>query len=103
MHTVRVFRSAEHLSRLVTTAGRAWLLASALGLALAPIASVLAADETGVAPPQQTAPAAETPGTPIYVATATGVVDNVLAGYIDEAVKRAAADGAPALVIQLNT
>ena len=52
--------------------------------------------------PRATAPAATT-GTPIYVATATGVVDNVLAGYIEEAVKRAAADGAAALVIQLNT
>ena len=102
MNIVRVIRSAEHLSRLVTTAGLAWLLASALGLSLAPIASVLAADTPGPAQPRFAILPATT-DTPIYVATATGVVDNVLAGYIDEAVKRAAADGAPALVIQLNT
>ncbi len=102
MHIVRVIRSAEHLSRLVTTAGLAWLLASALGLSVAPIATVLAAGTSTPVRAQLPAPAATT-GTPIYVATATGVVDNVLAGYIEEAVKRAAADDAPALVIQLNT
>ena len=101
MHIVRVIRSAEHLSRLVTTAGMAWLLASALGLSIAPISSVLAAGTSAAQPPAP-APAA-TSGTPIYVATATGVVDNVMAGYIEEAVKRAATDDAPALVIQLNT
>jgi membrane-bound serine protease (ClpP class) len=87
--SARVIRSAEHLSRLVTVAGLAWLLSTALGGSLAPI--VLATDTTAGSDP------------PIYVATATGVVDNVMAGYVDEAVKRAARDGSPALVITLNT
>jgi membrane-bound serine protease (ClpP class) len=87
--SARVIRSAEHLSRLVTVAGLAWLLSTALGGSLAPI--VLATDTTAGSDP------------PIYVATATGVVDNVMAGYIDEAVKRAARDGSPVLVITLNT
>ena len=51
MHIVRVIRSAEHLSRLVTTAGLAWLLASALGLSVAPIATVLAAGTSTPARP----------------------------------------------------
>jgi membrane-bound serine protease (ClpP class) len=84
----RVFRTAEHLSRLVIVAGLAWSISTALGISTVRVA--VAAD------------AADT-GTPIYVATATGVVDNVMANYIEEAVKTAAADGSPALVIQLNT
>jgi membrane-bound serine protease (ClpP class) len=39
----------------------------------------------------------------IPVLVANGVVDNVLAGYLDEGIRRAAADGAPAVVIRLNT
>jgi membrane-bound serine protease (ClpP class) len=85
--SARVIRSAEHLSRLVTVAGLAWSLSTALG---APAIEVVAAQS-----PPETAP--------IYVATATGVVDNVMAGYIEESVKRAAQDGSPALVITLNT
>jgi membrane-bound serine protease (ClpP class) len=84
----RVSRSAGHLSRLVTIAGLAWWLATALA---GPAVQVVAA-----------ADATDT-GTPIYVATATGVVDNVMAGYIEESVKKAVADGTPLLVIQLNT
>jgi membrane-bound serine protease (ClpP class) len=85
--SARVVRTAEHLSRLVTVAGLAWSLSTALG---APAVEVVAA-----ASPQASAP--------IYVATATGVVDNVMASYIEESVKRAAQDGSPALVITLNT
>ncbi|HSL33514.1 MAG TPA: nodulation protein NfeD [Candidatus Limnocylindrales bacterium] len=40
---------------------------------------------------------------PVVVLTATGVVDNVMAGYISEGVSRGAADGASAVVIRLNT
>jgi membrane-bound serine protease (ClpP class) len=40
---------------------------------------------------------------PVVVLTATGVVDNVMAGYIAEGVDRAADDGASAVVIRLNT
>jgi membrane-bound serine protease (ClpP class) len=85
--SARVIRTAEHLSRLVTVAGLAWSLSTALG---APTVEVVAAET-----PQASAP--------IYVATATGVVDNVMASYIEESVKRAAQDGSPALVITLNT
>jgi membrane-bound serine protease (ClpP class) len=85
----RVIRSAEHLSRLLAVAGLAWWLAGALNGNLTPV--VRAAGETTGGEP------------PIYVATATGVVDNVLAGYIEESVKRADRDGSPILVITLNT
>jgi membrane-bound serine protease (ClpP class) len=85
--SARVIRTAEHLSRLVIVAGLAWSLSTALGT---PAIEVVAAQS-----PQDTAP--------IYVATATGVVDNVMAAYIEESVKRAAQDGSPALVITLNT
>ena len=88
MNPSRVIRSAEHLSRLLTVAGLAWSLSAAIG-SLAP--SVIAA-----ASPDPT-------GAPIYVATATGVVDNVMAGYIEESVRRAGQDESPALVITLNT
>ena len=39
----------------------------------------------------------------VVLLTATGVVDNVLAGYLEEGVTRAAADGAAAVVVKLNT
>ena len=43
------------------------------------------------------------PTAPVYVLTATGVVDNIMAGYIEESVKRAADDGSPAIIVMLNT
>ncbi len=42
------------------------------------------------------------PGT-IYVLPTTGTVDNVMAGYIDSGLQRAATDGASAAIIQLDT
>ena len=42
-------------------------------------------------------------GNTIPVLPATGVVDNVLAGYLRDGIARAARDGAPAVVIRLNT
>jgi membrane-bound serine protease (ClpP class) len=39
----------------------------------------------------------------IPVLPATGVVDNVLAGYLEDGIARAVRDGAPAVVIRLNT
>jgi membrane-bound serine protease (ClpP class) len=39
----------------------------------------------------------------VVVLTATGVVDNVLAGYLEEGVAQAAAGGAEAVVVRLNT
>ncbi len=40
---------------------------------------------------------------PVVVLPATGVVDNVLAGYLEEGIAKAAADGAPAVIVRLNT
>jgi membrane-bound serine protease (ClpP class) len=77
--------------RLVTALALAWIISSAIGL---PSAS--AAD------PSSPPPAGD-PSAPVYVATATGVVDNVMAGYIEESVARAAEDDSPALIVQLNT
>jgi membrane-bound serine protease (ClpP class) len=37
------------------------------------------------------------------VVSATGVVDNVMAGYIEESVKRAVDDDSPAIIVTLNT
>jgi membrane-bound serine protease (ClpP class) len=42
-------------------------------------------------------------GSSVAVLPATGVVDNVLAGYLAEGIAKAAADGAPAVVVRLNT
>lgn len=39
----------------------------------------------------------------VVVLTATGVVDSVLAGYLEQGIDQAAASGAPAVVIKLNT
>jgi membrane-bound serine protease (ClpP class) len=39
----------------------------------------------------------------VYVLPTTGIVDNVMAGYIEDGINRAARDGAAAVVIQLNT
>src|SRR5581483_6585358 len=43
-----------------------------------------------------------TPGA-VPVLRATGIVDNVLAGYIEEGITAGTANGAPAVVIVLNT
>jgi membrane-bound serine protease (ClpP class) len=74
--------------RLLFVAGLAWLIA-------------LAADATDPSPGD--AAAGGDPTAPVYVLSATGVVDNVLAGYIEEGVRRGAEDDSPALVVQLNT
>jgi membrane-bound serine protease (ClpP class) len=39
----------------------------------------------------------------VYVLPTTGIVDNVMAGYLRDGISKAARDGAPAVVIQLNT
>jgi membrane-bound serine protease (ClpP class) len=39
----------------------------------------------------------------VVVLTATGVVDNVLAGYLEQGIQGAAEAGAPAVVVKLNT
>ncbi len=42
-------------------------------------------------------------GPPVYLLPATGVVDNVLAGYIEDGIAKAVADRSPAVIIELNT
>ncbi len=84
--SARAARSAVRLRRSILLAGLAWLLVGALD---SPSDLVLAADPT--TPPH------------IDVLTATGVVDNVLATYIEEGIERAARDGSSAVVITLNT
>ena len=39
----------------------------------------------------------------VVVLTATGVVDNVMAGYLEDGIAQAAEAGAPAVVVKLNT
>jgi membrane-bound serine protease (ClpP class) len=87
-------RYAPRLGRLLVAAGLAWLLAGAPG-GLTP--SLAAAD-----PSPAPLPAGD-PTAPVYVVTATGVVDNVMAGYIEESVRRAADTDSPAIIVKLNT
>jgi membrane-bound serine protease (ClpP class) len=84
--SARAARSAVRLRRSILLAGLAWLLLGALDR---PADRVLAADPTD--PPH------------IDVLTATGVVDNVLATYVEEGIERASLDGSSAVVITLNT
>ena len=85
---------APRLARLLVASGIAWLLTGAPG-ALTP--SLAAAD-----PSPAPAPAGD-PTAPVYVVSATGIVDSVMAGYIEESVKRAADDASPAVIVKLNT
>ena len=57
------------------------------------------------ASPAASATAAPAPpvGATVAVLTATGIVDNVMAGYLAEAVTQAGRDGATAVIIRLNT
>src|SRR5688572_2484443 len=84
--SARAARSASRLRRSILLAGLAWLLVGALDR---PADRVLAADPT--VPPH------------VDVLTASGVVDNVLATYIEEGIERAALDGSSAVIITLNT
>jgi membrane-bound serine protease (ClpP class) len=80
-------RSADRLRRSILLAGLAWLLVGALH---EPWLDVLAADEATTTPH-------------IDVLTATGVVDNVMATYIEHGVAQAFDDGSAAVIITLNT
>ena len=84
--SARASRSAARLHRSILLAGLVWLLLAAVRQ---PTGDVLAADPTA--------------GSHIDVLTATGVVDNVMATYIEQGVARAAAGGAEAVVLTLNT
>ncbi|HSL75813.1 MAG TPA: nodulation protein NfeD [Candidatus Limnocylindrales bacterium] len=82
--TTRASRSAARLHRSILLAGLAWLLLAAVRQ---PVADTLAADA----------------GPHIDVLTATGVVDNVMATYIEQGVARAAEGDATAVVLTINT
>jgi membrane-bound serine protease (ClpP class) len=75
--------------------GLAWATAVILGVIVPPASSA-----AGSATPP---PTAGDPSAPVYVVSATGVVDSVLAGYLEESVKRAVEDASPAIIITLNT
>jgi membrane-bound serine protease (ClpP class) len=83
--TARASRSAVRLSRSIILAGMAWLLLAAVHQ---PVATVLGADE---------------PSPHIDVLTATGVVDNVMATYVEQGVAQAFNGGASAVIVTLNT
>ena len=72
--STRSFRFMARLCRLLGAAAMAWVMAAAL----APPSSIRAAD------PSPSPTPARDPLAPVYV-TLTGVVDNVMAGYIEEA------------------
>ena len=94
------FRTSAAAGRLLVAAGLAWLVVAALaGAGGATLA--LAADPS--AAPSAAPASVGDPTGPIYVLTTTGVVDNVMAGYIEEGVHRAVEDDSPALVVKLNT
>ncbi|CAN5662044.1 nodulation protein NfeD [soil metagenome] len=52
---------------------------------------------------QTETPAPSAPGPSVVVLPTTGIVDNVMAGYIAEGIARAEREGASAVVIRLNT
>jgi membrane-bound serine protease (ClpP class) len=86
-------RFAARLSRLLVVAGMLLLL----GAVLDGTSHARAAD-----PSPTPAPAGD-PTAPVYVISATGVVDNVMAGYVEESVRRAADASSPALIVEINT
>jgi membrane-bound serine protease (ClpP class) len=78
-----------------------FLLPLALGALEMLAATGVAAQE---ASPSPSAASSEPPaGSDVVVLTATGIVDNVMAGYLAEGVAHAEREGAEAVVIELNT
>src|SRR6188508_3384533 len=94
-HSTRSFRFMARLCRLVGVAAMAWVIAAAL----TPPSVTRAADPS----PSPAPVPAGNPSAPVYVMSLTGVVDNVMAGYVEESVKRASNETSPALIITLNT
>ena len=99
-HGLRVRR---HLGRLGLAAGAAWLILTVAGTSAPPTDAADPSPSPSPSGPSASPAAAGDPTAPVYVITATGVVDNVMAGYIEAAVDRAAKDASPALIVQLNT
>ena len=91
--STRSFRFVARLCRLLGAAAMAWVMAAAL----ASPSSIRAAD-----PSPSPTPAGD-PTAPVYVVSLTGVVDNVMAGYVEESVNRAVEEESPALIITINT
>jgi membrane-bound serine protease (ClpP class) len=79
----------------------AFLLPSALGVLQLLAVSGAAAQEAS--PGASAEPIEPTTGSNVVALTATGVVDNVMAGYLAEGVAQAEREGAEAVVIRLNT
>src|SRR6476661_1203194 len=96
-HPTRSFRFMARLCRLIGVAAMAWVIVAAL----APPSAIRAADPSP-SPSPSPAPAGN-PTAPVYVMSLTGVVDNVMAGYVEESVKRAGDESSPALIITINT
>jgi membrane-bound serine protease (ClpP class) len=84
--------------RLLAAVGLALL---AVGTSAGPVA--IAADPSSPPAPSSSPARAGDPSAPVYVATATGVVDSVLAGYIEGAIDQAEAENSPAIIVQLDT
>jgi membrane-bound serine protease (ClpP class) len=94
MHApTRPLRFAARLGRLFAAGAMTWFVVASLSLP----ASTRAAD------PSAAPASAGDPLAPVYLVSATGVVDSVMAGYIEEAVRRAAQDASPAIIVSLNT
>jgi membrane-bound serine protease (ClpP class) len=87
--------SAATVLRLLVVAGLAGIVMSVGG----PSGPRTAA----AADPSASPAAAGDPSAPVYVLEATGVVDNVMAGYFEESVRKAADASSPALIVTLNT
>jgi membrane-bound serine protease (ClpP class) len=92
---LHVLRFAPRVGRALIATGIAWLL---VGGPAGPSPS-LAVDPSPTPGPA----GAGDPSAPVYVVTANGIVDNVMAGYIGESVDRAAEDSSPAVIVILNT
>jgi membrane-bound serine protease (ClpP class) len=86
----------RHLARLVL------IVPLALG-ALGFLAAAVAAQEASPGASAAAAPAPPADGRRVAILTATGIVDNVMSGYLAEGVAQAGRDGAAAVIIQLNT
>jgi membrane-bound serine protease (ClpP class) len=92
--SARAFRFTVRFGHLLVAAGMAWLLVTATSAAAPPIHA---------ADPSPTPIPAGDPTAPVYVVSATGIVDNVMAGYIEESVQRGADASSPAIIITINT
>jgi membrane-bound serine protease (ClpP class) len=76
-------RAAASAARLARITFGAWAI----------LLAACAAQPSGAAPEPATIP----------ILSATGIVDNVMAGYLEDSIRRAADAGAPAVIIRLNT